>query len=54
MAGDAVAEGQVLLRLEAMKMEHALLAPMAGRIAHLGCKAGDLVLEGTLLAEIAP
>ncbi|MBL8707749.1 MAG: acetyl-CoA carboxylase biotin carboxylase subunit [Rhodospirillaceae bacterium] len=52
--GDAVAEGQVLLRLEAMKMEHALLAPMAGRIAHLGCKAGDLVLEGTLLAEIAP
>lgn len=52
--GDTVADGQVLLRLEAMKMEHALRAPMAGRIAHLGCKAGDLVAEGTLLAEIAP
>lgn len=52
--GEKVAERQVLLRLEAMKMEHALLAPMAGAVVKLNVAVGDLVQEGMLLAEVAP
>jgi 3-methylcrotonyl-CoA carboxylase alpha subunit len=52
--GDAVSERQVLLRLEAMKMEHALLAPIDGIVARLACALGDVVGEGVLLAEIKP
>lgn len=53
-AGDEVGERQVLLRLEAMKMEHALLSPLAGQVAGVHVQEGDLVAEGALLAEVAP
>jgi 3-methylcrotonyl-CoA carboxylase alpha subunit len=51
-AGDAVAEGLPLLRLEAMKMEHTLTAPHDGVVEALGCAVGDLVEEGTELAVV--
>jgi 3-methylcrotonyl-CoA carboxylase alpha subunit len=50
--GDKVVEGQRLLTLEAMKMEHALTAPFAGTVAELHAVAGAQVTEGTLLVKV--
>jgi 3-methylcrotonyl-CoA carboxylase alpha subunit len=50
--GDKVAKGQRLLTLEAMKMEHGLVAPFDGVVAELNTKAGAQVSEGTVLALI--
>ena len=52
--GEAVAEGQPLLLLEAMKMEIRVGAPAAGIVAHLMVKAGDTVERGQTLAEVVP
>ncbi|MEV7663870.1 biotin carboxylase N-terminal domain-containing protein [Paenarthrobacter sp. NPDC089316] len=49
--GDVVEEGQVLLAVEAMKMEHQLVASVAGRV-HLTSKPGDLVKADQVLATI--
>ena len=50
--GDKVTKGQRLLVLEAMKMEHALLAPFDGEADELEAKEGDQVAEGAVLARI--
>jgi 3-methylcrotonyl-CoA carboxylase alpha subunit len=50
--GDKVAKGQRLLTLEAMKMEHGLVAPFDGVVGELNAKAGAQVSEGTVLAVI--
>jgi 3-methylcrotonyl-CoA carboxylase alpha subunit len=50
--GDTVQAGQVLLVLEAMKMEIRITAPYAGTVARLLTKKGDLVERGQLLVEI--
>jgi 3-methylcrotonyl-CoA carboxylase alpha subunit len=50
--GDDVAEGDVLVTLEAMKMELLVRAPRAGRVRSLRCNVGDLVQPGVPLAEI--
>jgi len=50
--GETVAKGQRLLTLEAMKMEHGLVAPFDGLIAELNAKAGAQVSEGTVLAIV--
>ncbi|MBA3676560.1 MAG: acetyl/propionyl/methylcrotonyl-CoA carboxylase subunit alpha [Sphingosinicella sp.] len=50
--GDAVVEGQKLLTLEAMKMEHSLTAPFDGIVAELNATVGEQVIEGTLLVRI--
>jgi 3-methylcrotonyl-CoA carboxylase alpha subunit len=39
--------------VEAMKMEHALVAPRAGRVTRLAAKLGDLVEQGQRLMTIA-
>lgn len=52
--GDAVAAGQILLVLEAMKMEHPIPAPVAGRVAEIGVAAGEQVAPGQLLVLIEP
>jgi acetyl/propionyl-CoA carboxylase alpha subunit len=52
--GDEVKQGDVLLVLEAMKMEHAITAPFAGRVAYLTLTIGERVMPGDLLAEIEP
>ncbi len=49
-AGDVVQRGQQLMVLEAMKMEHPVLAPFAGRIARIDAGIGDTVLEDGALA----
>ncbi len=50
--GDTVSRGQVLLILEAMKMEHAIRSPRDGRLVRLAFAEGDLVEAGVALAEI--
>jgi len=47
-----VAKGQKLLTLEAMKMEHSLIAPFDGTVAELNASEGGQVSEGVLLAKI--
>ena len=49
----AVRRGDVLLILEAMKMEHAIRAPRDGTVRHLPHREGDLVETGTPLVELA-
>ena len=48
-AGDAVAEGQLLLVLEAMKMQHRITAPFDGTVKELHVEAGQQVDNGALL-----
>ncbi|MFN2260015.1 MAG: biotin carboxylase N-terminal domain-containing protein [Parasphingopyxis sp.] len=50
--GDVVAKGDKLLTLEAMKMEHTLVAPFDGTVAELDAQEGGQVSEGALLARI--
>ncbi len=51
-AGSSVARGDVILILEAMKMEHAIRAPRAGTVEKIFHAEGDLVEAGEALAEI--
>jgi propionyl-CoA carboxylase alpha chain len=50
--GDRVAEGQPLLWLEAMKMQHQINAPTDGVVAELGVGPGDQVEVGRVLAVV--
>jgi propionyl-CoA carboxylase alpha chain len=50
--GDRVGAGQVLLVMEAMKMEHTLRAPHAGVIAEVDCGPGDQVEAGAVLVVV--
>ena len=50
--GDRVEKGQRLAIVEAMKMEHALLAPTAGEVAEVAAEPGAQVAEGAPLIHI--
>jgi acetyl/propionyl-CoA carboxylase alpha subunit len=50
--GASEKQGDALLTLEAMKMEHALTAPFDGTVAELNVKAGAQVVEGALLVKL--
>ena len=50
--GDSVTKGQRLLTLEAMKMEHGLVAPFDGVVAELNTHQGAQVQVDALLAKI--
>ena len=52
-AGASVAKGQKLVTLEAMKMEHSLVAPFDGIVEELNAVSGGQVSEGALLVRIA-
>ncbi|MEU0309556.1 biotin carboxylase N-terminal domain-containing protein [Streptomyces cyaneofuscatus] len=51
-AGAAVEAGQPLIWLEAMKMEHRILAPASGTLTALHAAPGDQVEVGALLAVV--
>jgi geranyl-CoA carboxylase alpha subunit len=50
--GDLVIAGQSLMVLEAMKMEHHIVAAAAGKVKSISVRAGDQVAPGQMLAEI--
>jgi propionyl-CoA carboxylase alpha chain len=50
--GDSVHAGQVLVVLEAMKMEHSVRTPHEGTLARLNVSAGQTVDMGTVLAVV--
>ena len=52
--GEAVAAGQPVAILEAMKMEHVITAPVAGRVTQLLIAPGDTVMDGAPLAALDP
>ena len=50
--GADVKRGDVLVLLEAMKMELPLRAPVDGRVKAVECRAGELVQPGATLIEL--
>ena len=50
--GQEVAAGDLLVMLEAMKMELPIRAPRAGRVKALACREGELVQPGVPLVEM--
>ena len=50
--GTAVKKGDVIMILEAMKMENEVVAPQDGTIASINVAAGDSVEAGAVLASL--
>jgi acetyl/propionyl-CoA carboxylase alpha subunit len=50
--GQRVSAGDILVRLEAMKMELSIKAPRDGTIAAINCRAGEFVQPGLPLVEL--
>lgn len=51
--GDEVSKGDLLISLEAMKMEQSVLAPNDGRVEVVAVSAGDSVQSGGLLVRLS-
>jgi 3-methylcrotonyl-CoA carboxylase alpha subunit len=51
-AGQSVTRGDVLVTLEAMKMELAVRAPRDGTVRRIACQPGELVQPGVPLVEL--
>ena len=50
--GQTVVRGDVLIMLEAMKMELPIIAPRDGRVTSVACARGDLVQPGIPLVDL--
>ena len=50
--GDAVHAGQILVVVEAMKMENEFRSPVDGVVVEVGVKAGTTIEAGTLLVHV--
>jgi acetyl-CoA carboxylase biotin carboxyl carrier protein len=50
--GDEVAEEEVLIIIESMKMEIPVEAPCSGRLAEIRVEEGESIEEGAILAVI--
>ena len=50
--GDTVTAGDLLMIVEAMKMEHRIIAPHAGTVTEVRARRGDQVAGGDLLAVL--
>ncbi len=50
--GDIIEKGQLLMVMEAMKMENKVTADRKGVIEHISVKVGDTVLQGDELVKI--
>lgn len=50
--GDKVSEGDVVLILEAMKMENEVTAPISGVVKSIHVEKGSSVVEGDILIQI--
>ena len=51
-AGDRVGAGQVVLVMEAMKMQHSITAPTDGVVAEINVETGSQVAAGQVLAVV--
>ena len=51
--GQAVTEHAALVVIEAMKMEHAVVTPIGGRVSRVLVHEGQQVQRGDLLAEVS-
>ena len=51
--GDSVKKGDVLLVIEAMKMEYLISAPYAGKVKKINFKENDQIEIGQITAEIS-
>ena len=52
--GDAVAEGAVIVTIESMKLQTALVAPRAGVVADIAVASGDRFDKDAVLVRLAP
>jgi biotin carboxyl carrier protein len=50
--GEIVTAGQPIVVVEAMKMEHVIRAPHAGRVIALRVRQGEQVEAGAVVAEL--
>jgi biotin carboxyl carrier protein len=53
-AGDAVAEGEVVAVVEAMKMEYPLVSTVAGTVAQVLVGVGSQVVRDQVVAVVEP
>ena len=53
-AGQAVDAGDPIVTLEAMKMEHVVMAPIGGRLVELRVRPAGQVVRGQVLAIVEP
>ena len=52
--GDNVSEGDVVMILEAMKMQNEIQAPLSGTVTAINCKPGDSIEANSPLVVIQP
>lgn len=53
-SGQTIEAGQVVLVLEAMKMENEVSASLSGRLVRMEVKAGQVVTANQVLFEVQP